>query len=332
MAASNAGRSRSGAPGPRPPTGKRNRRLLRNRLLEPRIQLRYGAYFFLFSAAAILLASAVILRSARGVIGRILEQAGPEATALRWIVEDAVLTAALQSAWLLPLFGIAGMVFGILVTHRILGPLVRIRRQIDALTRGEYDARCELRSGDELQDLADGLNGLGEALQRRQRREPDDDEGASPSSDESSDRPTGDRSGSTAGFSIMELLVVLMLLSVLGMLAASQLIRAFDRSRQRATLADMRSIGLASEAYRVDHGTYADALADLEPYHTQVVPPVDRWGFAWGYSGGDDYTLTSYGTDGVEGPAPPDPWFDEPFEPDLVLRTGVFVQTPGDSR
>lgn len=139
------------------------------------------------------------------------------------------------------------------------------------------------------------------------------------------------RSGrSRDGFSILELLVVLAVVATVAAIAVPQLMRAFNRSRQRRTMADMRSIAAANGAYHVDSGAYVAALGDLSPEYLQP-PGADAWGNALVYAGGGSaYTLTSYGLDGVPGPAPPSPWTAEPFEPDLVVANGTFTQAPTD--
>ena len=43
------------------------------------------------------------------------------------------------------------------MTHRIAGPVYRIKRVVDRLKQGDYQADFKLRSGDELKDLAASL-------------------------------------------------------------------------------------------------------------------------------------------------------------------------------
>ncbi|MFQ5745316.1 MAG: prepilin-type N-terminal cleavage/methylation domain-containing protein, partial [Acidobacteriota bacterium] len=131
-----------------------------------------------------------------------------------------------------------------------------------------------------------------------------------------------------AGFSIIEVLVVLAVVAILAMLAVSQFVQAYDRSRQRSTLADMRSVAAANGMYRIDNSKYAQALTDLAPDYMDPIPTVDRWGYAWTYVGGSSYSLTSRGSDGIAGPPPPADWTGEPFEADLVLQSGTFTQAP----
>ena len=131
------------------------------------------------------------------------------------------------------------------------------------------------------------------------------------------------------GFSLIELLIVVAIIGIIATIAVPQLLDAVDRGRQRRTMGDMRNIATANGTFRVDTGAYAAALvADLQPNYMQVVPTNDAWAGAWTYAGGATYTLTSLGADGAAGPAPPAPWVNDPYEPDLVLQNGQFTQAP----
>lgn len=62
-----------------------------------------------------------------------------------------------------------GMLFlGIFLTQKVAGPLVPIERLVAELIEGNYDALdIQLRSGDELVDLAGQLNQLKQQLKRK---------------------------------------------------------------------------------------------------------------------------------------------------------------------
>ena len=82
---------------------------------------------------------------------------------------------------------------------------------------------------------------------------------------------------------------------------------------------------------KVDSSRYVNALADLQPAYMNPVVTLDAWGNPYVYtiSGNQrNYTLTSNGRDGAAGPGPPVPWFNEPFEPDIILADGEFTQMP----
>lgn len=57
---------------------------------------------------------------------------------------------------------------GVLVTHKVAGPLVRVHAALAQLTQGNFNIRISLRKGDSLIDLADAVNTLAKSLQRRQ--------------------------------------------------------------------------------------------------------------------------------------------------------------------
>lgn len=150
-----------------------------------------------------------------------------------------------------------------------------------------------------------------------------------PSSRDRHDSATHATGRRVAGFSLIELLIVMAVIGIMATIAVPQLLQAYDRSRQRKTMADMRSIAGANGTYRVDNGGYASAFADLAPDYLSSVPGTDAWGNGFAYSGSRaNYTLTSFGLDGAAGPAAPSPWYDEPFEVDLVVTNGTFTQAP----
>src|SRR5262245_41556341 len=115
-------------------------------------------------------------------------------------------------------------------------------------------------------------------------------------------------SGRQAGFSLIELLIVLAVIAIIAAIAMMNLMGALDRSKQRATMADMRAISVGIEIYHVDKGflptatTLVQLRSVLIPYQANVVPVVDRWGRAFSYSqDGMNYTIESFGKDGVDG-------------------------------
>ena len=56
---------------------------------------------------------------------------------------------------------------GILLTHKVAGPLVRIHAGLAELTQGHYNVHISLRKGDSLMDLADAVNTLAGSLRNR---------------------------------------------------------------------------------------------------------------------------------------------------------------------
>ena len=144
------------------------------------------------------------------------------------------------------------------------------------------------------------------------------------------------RRSSQAGFTLIELLIVV---AVIGIVAAISIIQyggALDKAKQRATMADMRSIARAIEAYMVDNhmtpddtGGVATLASVLIPYQISVVPQNDHWANTYSYTSNafDAYTLESFGKDGADGAnVTYNTRMD--FFLDIVIRDGLFVAAP----
>ena len=56
---------------------------------------------------------------------------------------------------------------GIRQTHRVVGPIKRMERMLDAIGNGDFSQRIHLREGDVLQDVAEAINRMAERLQKR---------------------------------------------------------------------------------------------------------------------------------------------------------------------
>ena len=134
------------------------------------------------------------------------------------------------------------------------------------------------------------------------------------------------------GFSLIELLIVVAIIGIIAAIGVPMLMDAIDRAKQRRTMGDMHSIVTANGTYKVDQQQYATVLTDLVgDEYLQVLVNQDGWGNAFVYvpaGGGNNYTLTSLGRDGAAGPAPPVPWENAPFEPDIIVVDGMFTQNP----
>lgn len=52
----------------------------------------------------------------------------------------------------------------ILLSHRVAGPLVRIKRSLERIAEGDYEFPLKLRKDDELKDVAERINKLAQKL------------------------------------------------------------------------------------------------------------------------------------------------------------------------
>ena len=147
------------------------------------------------------------------------------------------------------------------------------------------------------------------------------------------------RGGSGArddGFTLIELLVVVAIVGIIVAIAIPALQFALDRSKQRATLSDMRQLGNALMQYYLDNSYYPNGsltasalLPHLVMYGGGPYPSQDRWGHDYGYSSDQKYyySLESFGADGLDG-AEIDYGTRNDFDLDLLHATGQFSASP----
>ena len=140
------------------------------------------------------------------------------------------------------------------------------------------------------------------------------------------------------GFTLVELLIVVAIIGILAALAIPSLQNALQRAKQKATMADMRTIGTALEMYATDHNVYPRGLVDadgasigafLAPDYLQKVPTTDGWNNPWHVdtnATGTVYTISSYGHDGVGGLPEGGPTTQ--FTCDIVFTNSAFFQWP----
>jgi len=140
----------------------------------------------------------------------------------------------------------------------------------------------------------------------------------------------------SSGFTLIELLIVVAIIGIVTAVAIPNLMNAIDRSRQSATMADMKAIGGALERYSIDHNQYpnvsdvSDLREHLEPEYIKRVPLEDGWNrqFVLELRGdGRAYTLRSKGRDGQAQSEPP-AGRTKSTNADIIYAEGVFLQRP----
>ncbi|UCF67317.1 MAG: type II secretion system protein GspG [Acidobacteriota bacterium] len=143
------------------------------------------------------------------------------------------------------------------------------------------------------------------------------------------------------GFTLIELLIVVAIIGIIAAIAIPNLLNAIDRGRQKRTMADMRSLGTAVEAYSVDANQYPDVgdigtLVDVdgnldvwvEPLYIKKSPDDDGWGNNLNYgSDGNDYTIRSFGKDNTQNTVAGGGKTGD-FDDDIIFVNGTFTQWP----
>ena len=145
------------------------------------------------------------------------------------------------------------------------------------------------------------------------------------------------------GFTLIELLIVVAIIGIIAAIAIPNLLNAINRGRQKRSMADIRTIGTAVEAYAVDMAFYptfnvgaltgsATILGNLEPTYVKTVPREDGWRtpfyavsvsrfYTLGSAARDkilsDGNLVSYGAT-----------ITSDMDCDIIYSNGSFVQYP----
>ena len=145
------------------------------------------------------------------------------------------------------------------------------------------------------------------------------------------------------GFTLIELLIVVAIIGIIAAIAIPNLLNAINRGRQKRSMADLRTIGTAIEAYAVDMAFYptfseaplttgASLFTNVEPTYVKTVPREDGWrtpfyavSVSRFYTLGsaardkiiDDMSMQSYG-----------PGITSDMDCDIIYSNGSFVQYP----
>lgn len=133
-----------------------------------------------------------------------------------------------------------------------------------------------------------------------------------------------------AGYTLTEMLVVLVIIGLISAIVVPQTLGQMDRAKVRAARLKMESVAAALEMYSADLARYPTAEEGLEalidppggvadwagPYLSDAALTRDPWGNPVAYappaSPGERFKLTSYGSDGVAGGSG--------FKRDIVLQ------------
>jgi general secretion pathway protein G len=123
-----------------------------------------------------------------------------------------------------------------------------------------------------------------------------------------------------SGFTLIEIMVVVVILAVLGALVVPKILENVDKARVTRAASDIRAIETALDLYRLDNFKYPTSEQGLQALVKQPADPSitnyrsegylpalpkDPWGQPYNYvspgADGRPYEITTYGKDGKPG-------------------------------
>ncbi len=143
------------------------------------------------------------------------------------------------------------------------------------------------------------------------------------------------------GFTLIELLIVVAIIGLVAAIAIPNMLTAIQKTKQKATMGDLKSIGTAVESYMTDHYVAPSSLDNAgfgnhRIFHIRHFPNTDAWGNLWLYQRDitfrDIYSICSPGKGGVfsgflqEGVYITNSL--EDFGNDIIYSIGIFVYGP----
>jgi type II secretory pathway pseudopilin PulG len=124
---------------------------------------------------------------------------------------------------------------------------------------------------------------------------------------------------------------------IVSAIAIPNLLNAVDRGKQKRTMADVRAIATAVEAFAVDHNAYpvADSVEDLarqiSPVYLETVPLRDGWSRPFQVqSRAEGYLIYSQGKDGTGETC--DDGQTNSFNDEICFADGDFVRYPAGTQ
>jgi methyl-accepting chemotaxis protein len=131
-------------------------------VVDKSIQYRYAGLILLYTFIFFIISLAIIYFTGWKHLVEKLANVYPQAKLVE-IFNAVYLRLLIGFLLLLPL----SVISAILVSHKIAGPLVRVKKALRQMIDGDYNIFLRLRERDQLKDVADQINKLAASLKRK---------------------------------------------------------------------------------------------------------------------------------------------------------------------
>jgi len=148
------------------------KRKLRNYILSPRFQFTYFLYFLGYGLIAAGMILAIVFQFHKEILQVVTSSSQVDLVPATFVnLNDIISKLVIALAIFVLLYSIAGLYIAIKLTHRVVGPVIALRKFIGELKLGHYGGKVVLRKNDALQYLQDDLNDLSFTLNEKKNQE-----------------------------------------------------------------------------------------------------------------------------------------------------------------
>ena len=133
-----------------------------NYIVDKGMQFKFVGFIFFYMIAFFAISMVVVYFSGWNQMVNCIADIYPQAKMVE-IMDSVYLRLLTGFLLLLPVAAISA----ILLSHKIAGPLVRIKRALNQLAGGSHDVSVNLRKNDQLQDVAALVNKLAQTLKKK---------------------------------------------------------------------------------------------------------------------------------------------------------------------
>ena len=129
-------------------------------LVDPAYQLRFVSRVFI----TVLAVALVSLALSSLLLSKNLYE--PDLRSQTTLITSLVAVATMMLIELLVAIPLV-FILSIRQSHRVVGPMNRMKQTLEAIARGDFSQRISLRQGDALEDIANAINKMSQGLQQR---------------------------------------------------------------------------------------------------------------------------------------------------------------------